>query len=109
MTSSGTRGPRPMPSTCGGGTWSYQPPKSSQVTKIAVEFHSELCMIAFTIEDTKFCAAPVGRRGLRRLRRMVGLRVLARGDERNVGQVAGLRVGDDLGGGNARGVLQALD
>src|ERR1051326_3333247 len=59
MTSSGTRGPRPMPSTCGGGTWSYQPPKSSQVTKIAVELHSELCMIAFTIEDTKFCAGCV--------------------------------------------------
>jgi len=33
---------------------------SSQVTKIAVEFHSELCMIALTIEDTKFWAGCVG-------------------------------------------------
>src|SRR5215467_3669685 len=60
MTSSGTRGPRPMPSTTGGGTWSYQPPKSSQVTKIAVEDHAGLFMIALTIEETKFCAGCVG-------------------------------------------------
>src|SRR5260370_41135251 len=60
MTSSGTRGPRPMPSTTGGGTWSYQPPKSSQVTKIAVEDHAGLFMIALTMEDTKFCAGCVG-------------------------------------------------
>src|SRR5580700_10500468 len=60
MTSSGTRGPRPMPSTTGGGTWSYQPPKSSQVTKIAVEDQAGLFMIAFTMEDTKFWAGWVG-------------------------------------------------
>src|SRR5262249_13486188 len=60
MTSSGTRGPRPMPSTTGGGTWSYQPPKSSQVTNIAVEDHAGLCMTALTTEETKFCAGCVG-------------------------------------------------
>src|SRR5262250_3624292 len=60
MTSSGTRVPRPTPSTTGGGTWSYQPPKSSQVTKIAVEGHAGLFMIALTTEETKFCAGCVG-------------------------------------------------
>src|SRR5262249_62355075 len=41
-------------------TWSYQPPKSSQVTKIAVEDHAGLLMIALTTEETKFCAGCVG-------------------------------------------------
>src|SRR5450755_1415350 len=36
MTSSGTRKPRPCESSCGGTTWSYQPPQSSHTTIIAV-------------------------------------------------------------------------
>jgi len=60
-------------------------------------------MIALTTEETKFCA------GLRRLRRVVGLCVLARGDEADVGQLVGLRVGDDLLRLHRRGVLDRLD
>ena len=60
ITSSGTRGPSWLPATVGGGTWSYQPPKSSQVTKIAVDDQAGLFMMAFTMEATQFCAGWVG-------------------------------------------------
>src|ERR671937_584708 len=54
MTSSGTRGPRPRKSACGGATWSKKPPKSSHVSTIAVDLHSGERMIAFTIETVQF-------------------------------------------------------
>jgi hypothetical protein len=39
--------------TCGGGTWSYHPPQSSQVTMMAVFAQYELVPIALTIEATQ--------------------------------------------------------
>src|ERR1041385_2264522 len=35
ITSMGTRAPSPWASTCGGGTWSHQPPLESQMTTMA--------------------------------------------------------------------------
>src|SRR4051812_19496060 len=47
ITSMGTRTPKPWLSTVGGGTWSYQPPPSSQITTIAVSDHpGEACILA---------------------------------------------------------------
>ena len=59
MTRSGTRGPRPKPSTVGGGTLSEKPPKSSQVTKMAVEAQSLLFDHCVDTEDMKFWAGRV--------------------------------------------------
>src|ERR1700716_3837552 len=52
ITSSGTRNPGPLRSIFGGTTWSYQPPQSSQVTKIAVSFHYWLLPVALAVDDT---------------------------------------------------------
>src|SRR5437870_4553723 len=52
--SNGTRGPRPNWSIWGGATWSYQPPQSSQVTKIAVVAQSGLCIMALICCTVQF-------------------------------------------------------
>src|SRR5882672_9312414 len=60
MTIIGTRNPYTYPqphceqfaSTCGGGTWSYHPPQSSQVIMIAV-FDQVLPPMEFTMEETQ--------------------------------------------------------
>src|SRR5947208_3374089 len=56
MVSSGTRKPSPMSSTDGGATWSYSPPHSSQVTKIAVSFHMSLFITPSTMSLIQLCA-----------------------------------------------------
>src|SRR5580700_7377825 len=50
---SGTRKPRPMLSTSGGGTWSYHPPQSSQLIRMTVESQNGLSPIAFTTFPTQ--------------------------------------------------------
>ncbi len=54
---SGTRKPSSYALNCCGLTWSYQPPQSSHVTKIAVSFQYGLAPIAFTTDATH--AGPV--------------------------------------------------
>ena len=49
---SGTRKPSSYESYAGGTTWSYQPPQSSHVTKIAVSLQYGLSPIALTTEAT---------------------------------------------------------
>src|SRR5580704_8573614 len=50
---SGTRIPSPSKSVHGGGTWSYQPPQSSQNTKIVVVSQNWLCPTALTMLATQ--------------------------------------------------------
>src|SRR5579863_8864328 len=52
MTTSGTRNPSSYELYCGGATWSYQPPQSSHVKKIAVSFQYRLSPIALTTAAT---------------------------------------------------------
>src|SRR5579862_5670327 len=48
----GTRNASPRKSCCGGATLSYQPPQSSQTTKITVDFQSGPLPMAFTTDAT---------------------------------------------------------
>src|SRR5579864_6586344 len=52
ITIMGTRTPRPWLSTVGGGTWSYQPPPSSQITTMALSAQAE----EFCTELMKFAS-----------------------------------------------------
>src|ERR1041384_2955075 len=56
MTMSGTRCPSPCESNCCGGTWSYQPPLSSQTTTTAVS-DQELEACTFLMKPSSQLAA----------------------------------------------------
>src|SRR5579864_2547609 len=54
----GTRNPNSYTSNCCGGTWSYKPPQSSQVTKIAVFCQYGELPMALTTEATQLGPLP---------------------------------------------------
>ena len=55
----GTRNPSSTSSIVGGATWSYSPPHSSQVMKIAIDSHIDERMMPFTMSVTQLCACRV--------------------------------------------------
>src|SRR5580704_17900226 len=67
---SGTRKPKPSKSAYGGGTWSYQPPQSSQNTITADESQNLLCPTALTTLATQSgpCLLPMYGAGWSELR-----------------------------------------